>query len=78
MSRAEYDQRSARYRRLIRSVIDDFPTIKLFDPTGSCCDDVRCNGFFGEFGYLYRDVDQLSEANSVFFVIKLAESLIAE
>ena len=39
----------------------------LFDPTDSFCDASLCKGFDPVFGFLYRDVDHLSDSGSRFF-----------
>lgn len=76
VSVSDYDQRSVEYKKLVYDVIKDFPNIALFDPTDAFCDDIRCKGFSERFGYLYKDVDHLSENGSVFFAIQLAKALI--
>ena len=71
VSRSDYNQRSVRYKNLVRNIIKDFPNVKLFDPTSTFCDDVRCNGFSDKFSYLYKDIDHLSKSGSLLFAIKL-------
>jgi peptidoglycan/LPS O-acetylase OafA/YrhL len=70
--RLEYEDRSGRYRELVNSIVTDFPEIGIFDPTSYFCDDVLCFGYLDPYGFLYRDIDHLSQAGSRY----LAEALI--
>lgn len=78
VTRAEYDERTSRYRALVYSVASEFPRIRIFDPTDVFCSKSRCSGFTREAGFLYRDADHLSESGSQFwaahFVSWLLES----
>lgn len=75
VSRRAYDERSQRYKNLVRRVLSDFPKVKLFDPTNYFCDRTKCKGFDSKYGFLYRDVDHLSENGSIFDATKLLNFL---
>lgn len=63
--REKYDQRTLRYKNLLKETISKYPQIKLIDPTDIFCDHKKCVGFDGEFGYLYSDTHHLSNAGSL-------------
>ena len=54
-----FEQRSRKYREIVRSVARDFPSVRLFDLAGLLCDDAHC--WAKKDGQiLYRDDDHLS------------------
>lgn len=63
--RSEYDLRTMHYREFVGAIMSDYPKIKLFDPTDLFCDDDWCYGYKEELGYLYSDIDHLSENGSL-------------
>ncbi len=71
--RIEYDERAERYKNLVYSIADEFPSVTIFDPTSLFCDQNYCYGFNDEFGYLYEDIDHLSTNGSIFVAQKLVE-----
>jgi hypothetical protein len=73
--RAEYERRAQRYRDLIFSVSEDFPSVKVFDPVDLFCDEAWCYGYRDGMGYFYRDIDHLNENGSVFVANELATYL---
>jgi hypothetical protein len=62
--RSQYEERSTKYRNLVRSVVNEFPNIKLFDPIDTFCDRSKCDGYKIKYGYLYQDADHLSGSGS--------------
>ena len=75
VSRGDYDLRVSSYKKLVASVLNEFPDVIVFDPTDSFCDANLCKGFDSRFGFLYRDVDHLSDSGSRFFAESLANFL---
>jgi peptidoglycan/LPS O-acetylase OafA/YrhL len=73
--RSEYDERSERYKNLVKAIAKDFPGVKVFDPTDLFCSAQKCVGHHPVVGYLYSDVDHLSEAGSRYFAEGLADFL---
>ncbi len=73
--RTDYDNRVVRYKALVLSVLEDFPKILYFDPTNSFCSQIICKGHDSEYGYLYKDVDHLSDSGSLFYARSLLKSL---
>ena len=65
--KSDYDKRVTAYKNLVSLVFAEFPDVILFDPTDSFCDASLCKGFDPVFGFLYRDVDHLSDSGSRFF-----------
>lgn len=75
ITKASYNARAARYRELVRNIVYDYPKIKLYDPADYFCDEVKCKGFDLTYGFLYRDVDHLSESGSIFYAINFFKAL---
>jgi peptidoglycan/LPS O-acetylase OafA/YrhL len=75
VTRFDYDNRVASYKKLVRRVLADFPSVLLFDPTDFFCNEAICSGFDAKFGFLYRDADHLSDAGSRFYAEALVKSL---
>jgi len=75
VDRQLYDQRVVRYKKLIHTVLSDYPEVSIFDPTNLFCDDAYCYGFKDEFGYLYRNVDHLGPNGSLYVARAFAEFL---
>lgn len=75
VKKTEYDTRVARYKALVLSVLEDFPGVLYFDPSESFCSEIICKGHDLEFGYLYKDVDHLSDSGSLFYARALVKSL---
>jgi hypothetical protein len=75
VSRREYDARVKSYKQLINRVFLDYPASSFFDPTEFFCDSRKCKGFDSRFGYLYRDVDHLSDGGSRYYAESLLQSL---
>lgn len=65
VSRFLFDERNKDYRNLVFKVLRDYPSVKVFDPSQSICDDKLCwaekDGKF-----IYRDDDHLSIEGSKF------------
>ena len=76
VSRSEYDLRVESYKRLVSAVVSEFPNVVLFDPSDSFCDAKQCKGFDPQFGFLYRDVDHLSDSGSRFYAENLVNVLL--
>ncbi|MCF7968363.1 MAG: hypothetical protein K9K68_04280 [Methylococcaceae bacterium] len=75
VSRSDYDLRVSTYKNLVSLVLTEFPNVIFFDPTDSFCDASICKGFDSSFGFLYRDVDHLSDSGSRFYAESLANFL---
>jgi hypothetical protein len=75
VKKTEYDNRVVRYKALVLSILKDFPEVLYFDPSDSFCNEIICKGHDSEFGYLYRDVDHLSDSGSNFYARTLVKSL---
>jgi len=77
VSRHDFDQRNGEYRKIAMSVLENFPTVKIFDAGALFCDDKWCwamkNG-----KVLYRDDDHLSMEGSRYVASKLAPLLLLE
>lgn len=67
VSRKEYDSRTEKYKKLIYSVLKDFPEVEVFDPTNLLCDNTWCNGM-QDGKLLYFDPDHLSVEGSKYIV----------
>ena len=72
--RKTYDLRNQQYKTLIYSVLKDFPTVKVYDPTDAMCDQELCwavnNG-----KPLYRDFDHLSNEGSYMVIEKMSPDI---
>jgi hypothetical protein len=72
IERRSYDQRSARYRKMVREVLEQFPQVQVFDPTKYLCDDRWCWAMRdGEM--LYHDDNHLSYLGSEYLAHRFAE-----
>lgn len=72
IDRRSYDQRSARYRKVVREVLEQLPQVQVFDPTKYLCDDQHCWAIrAGEI--LYRDDDHFSYLGSSYLGRRFAE-----
>ena len=74
--RSVYDDRNKEYKRIVKKVSKKFPKIKVYDPTNSFCNTVKCNGYLNKYGYLYHDYDHLSHNGSKYWAINFAKWLI--
>jgi peptidoglycan/LPS O-acetylase OafA/YrhL len=74
VARHDYDERTVQYKKLVFRILEDFPTIHVFDPTTHFCNSDSCSGFIDDFGYLYKDVDHLSANGSIYYADKLISS----
>ena len=74
--RSVYDDRNKEYKRIVQKVSKKFPKIKIYDPTNSFCNTVKCNGYLNNYGYLYHDYDHLSHNGSKYWAINFAKWLI--
>lgn len=63
VSRADYNNRVGRYKEIISRVINDFPNVTLFDPTGLFCNEEFCD-VIKDNKVLYSDSDHLSSEGS--------------
>ncbi len=75
VSRAEYDNRTRRYRELVTEIVADFPNVALFDPVDIFCNERICTGFDSRYGFFYRDFDHLTDVGSRIFAEKLSDFL---
>ena len=62
-SRSQFNLRNKEYRTLVFSVLKDYPTVKIFDPTKYFCDDVVCRAKING-NVLYSDSNHLSYAGA--------------
>jgi peptidoglycan/LPS O-acetylase OafA/YrhL len=65
--RSEYDARVSSYKKLVFNILSEHPKVHLFDPTDIFCNDVLCKGYDSKFGFLYRDIDHLSDSGRRFY-----------
>ena len=74
LSRKEFEENSHEYREIVASVLNNFPTVKVFDTSTVLCDEKSCwamkNG-----NLLYRDVDHLSIEGSMLIAKELVKLL---
>lgn len=59
ISRAQYDARNQVYRRLVFKILQDYPTVKVFDAPAYFCDNAKCWAKSNN-KVLYADSDHLS------------------
>jgi len=71
VSRKDFDDRAAKYHQFVRGILNDFPTVILFDPTNLFCDGNECVGTL-EGQRLYKDIDHLSDFGSLYVAEHLA------
>tara|TARA_B110000503_G_scaffold98713_1_gene147918 strand:+ start:274 stop:2196 length:1923 start_codon:yes stop_codon:yes gene_type:complete len=76
VKRSDYDARVASYKKLVLEVLSDFPNVLLFDPTNTFCNEELCKGFDSSFGFLYRDIDHLSDSGSRFYAEAIVKSIL--
>lgn len=68
--RADFDRRSHLYRELVRSVLEDFPSVSIFDAATVFCDPAFCWAD-KEGQILYFDDDHLSRQGSLIIAEEL-------
>ncbi len=72
IDRRSYDRRSARYRAVVRAVLEQFPQVRVFDPAHDLCDDRWCwamrNG-----DMLYHDDNHLSYLGAAYLSRRFAQ-----
>jgi peptidoglycan/LPS O-acetylase OafA/YrhL len=78
VNRDEYDERAKHYKALVLEVAREFPTVRVFNPTNSFCDQQRCTGYIEGVGYLYWDFDHLSDIGSQYYAEKFAHWFLEE
>jgi len=61
--RSEFSTRVEGFHDLVKKVANDFPYVKIFDPTDIFCDENFCYGYQGNT-LLYKDVDHLNAIGS--------------
>lgn len=71
VSRKEYDLRTEKYKKLIYSVLKDFPEVEVFDPTNLLCDNAWCSAI-KDGKFLYFDPDHLSVEGSKYIIKNMA------
>jgi peptidoglycan/LPS O-acetylase OafA/YrhL len=59
VSRASVDQRQKEYRKIVKSLVEAHPRMKVFDPLPLFCDQMLCHGRDEEH-LLYRDGDHIT------------------
>ena len=59
ISRSKYENESKVYRKLVMSILNDYPTVKIVNAAEHLCDDTKCHGMLNG-KILYRDNDHLS------------------
>ncbi len=57
--KSKYENESKIYRKLVMSILDDYPSVKVFDAAEHLCDEKKCYGMLNG-KILYRDNDHLS------------------
>jgi peptidoglycan/LPS O-acetylase OafA/YrhL len=77
IARDDYDARASRYKEMIYRVTAEFPSVEVYDPTDDFCDSDHCYGFLSGYGFLYRDVDHLSDVGSQYVAYNLVNSLMS-
>jgi peptidoglycan/LPS O-acetylase OafA/YrhL len=65
--RKDYELRNEKYKKLVYSVLKDFPTVEIFDPTNILCDKKWCWAIKNN-KFLYGDPDHLSAEGSKYLV----------
>lgn len=71
VSRRAYDERTARYKSVTRAVLNEFPMVRVYDPTGDFCDKDWCWAMRDGILF-YRDADHLNDAGSAFIAARMA------
>ncbi len=59
ISKSSYDEESKVYRKIVLSVLNDYPEVKVLDAADILCDNDKCYGML-DGKILYRDNDHLS------------------
>jgi hypothetical protein len=77
MPRATFDRDSRDYRRLVQTVLSEFPRVKVFDAAEALCDTEYCHAM-KDGRLLYRDDVHLSIDGSTYLARKIAEAYPAE
>lgn len=75
VDRRDYEQRVLSYKSFVLRIASDYPKVRVFDPSNSFCDDKTCKGFDEKYGFLYRDLDHLSEGGSYFYASRFIDFL---
>ena len=57
--KSKYENESKIYRKLVMSILNDYPSVKVFDAAEHLCDEKKCYGMLNG-KILYRDNDHLS------------------
>ena len=57
--KSKYENESKIYRKLVMSILNDYPSVKVFDSAEYLCDEKKCYGMLNG-KILYRDNDHLS------------------
>ena len=70
VSVAAVEQRQARYRKIVASVLPQFPQVGRFDPTPYLCHDGRCSPMQGG-RMMYRDDDHISAMGAEFLAAEI-------
>lgn len=70
VSRKDFDNRTKEYKEVIASVLKDYPSIQVFDPSDYLCDSQWCSAI-KDNKMFYRDDDHLSLQGSEFMAHKL-------
>lgn len=63
MQRALVDERQKPYREAVKSILGDFPDIKVFDPMSYLCDKTYCYAVIND-KMMYRDRQHISNAGA--------------
>jgi hypothetical protein len=72
VSSQAYRRLNREYREIILNILDEFPSVAIFDPMLHFCDDQECWAI-KDGDLLYRDDNHLSLAGSRYIAIKLVE-----
>ena len=70
-----YDERAGAYRKLVYKVLEEYPTVHVFDPSLYSCSETECHGYLEDYGYLYRDADHLSVHGSFYIVERMISQI---
>lgn len=74
VSRKDFDQRNLEYRKLVDSILRDYPKVKLFDAAAQLCDSEWCWAARGD-SVLYFDDDHLSSIGARMMADELVKLL---
>jgi hypothetical protein len=67
IKRSTFNKRTDRFTKLVYKITAKYPKILIFDPTKYFCDASKCNGHIKDVGFIYRDIDHLSERGSYYW-----------